>query len=340
MPKDVVRVAVVGVGHFGRNHARIYSSMEGVELAVVADLNEDRREAMCDQYGCKGVAQPSEIEGVDAVSVAVPTSNHAEVACHFLEQGIPVLVEKPIADSVAAATRIVETAREHDTFVGVGHVERFNPVVEAATKLGIRPLFIECHRLNPFSFRATDVGVVLDLMIHDLDVILHFVGSRVARVDAVGVGILSKNEDIANVRLTFENGAVANVTASRVAVQTMRKIRVFSPDSYISLDYERREGVIYRKSPKLTLDVVQKITEDPASLADLRGQESVFGDLLHQETIPLQERDALEMELANFVEAVRTHGQPAVTGDHGLEVVRIAHAILEEIETARAAAGQ
>ena len=243
MSDKPVRVAVVGVGHFGRNHARIYAGMEGVELAVVADLDEERREAMCDLYGCRGVSEPSEIEGVDAVSVAVPTSNHADVACHFLEQGIPVLVEKPIADSVEAAQRIVDTAREHDTFVGVGHVERFNPVVEAATKLGIHPLFIECHRLNPFSFRATDVGVVLDLMIHDLDVILHFVGSKVARVDAVGVGILSRNEDIANARLTFENGAVANVTASRVAVQTMRKIRVFSPDSYISLDYERREGV-------------------------------------------------------------------------------------------------
>jgi len=335
-----VRVAVVGVGHFGRNHARIYSRMEGAELAVIADLDEDRREAMCDQYGCMGVASHTEIEGVDAVSVAVPTSRHADVACHFLERGIPVLVEKPLADSVAAARRIVDTARENDTFVGVGHVERFNPVVEAATQLGIRPLFIECHRLNPFSFRATDVGVVLDLMIHDLDVILHFVDSRVERVDAVGVGILSQHEDIANARLTFENGAVANVTASRVAVATMRKIRVFSADSYISLDYERREGVIYRKSPKLTLDVIQKITEDPSSLADLRGQESVFGDLLHQETLPLEAHDALEKELANFVDAVRTGGKPAVTGDHGLEVVRIAHAILDRIDNSRAAAGQ
>jgi len=335
-----VRVAVVGVGHFGRNHARIYSRMEGAELAVVADLDDDRREAMCDQYGCVGVRDHTEIEGVDAVSIAVPTSRHADVACYFLERGIPVLVEKPIADSVEAATRIVETARANDSFVGVGHVERFNPVVEAASRLGIRPLFIECHRLNPFSFRATDVGVVLDLMIHDLDVILHFVGSRVERIDAVGVAILSQHEDIANARLTFENGAVANVTASRVAVQTMRKIRVFSSESYISLDYERREGVIYRKSPKLTLDVIQKITEDPSSLADLRGQESVFGDLLHQETLPLEAHDALEMELANFVEAVRTDGRPAVTGKHGLEVVRIAHAILEKIDRSRAAAGQ
>jgi len=340
MADKKVRVAVVGVGHFGRNHARIYSRMPDAELAVIADLDEERREAMCDQYGCKGVADHTEIEGVDAVSVAVPTSRHADVACHFLEQGIPVLVEKPIADSVDAARRIVRTARENDTFTAVGHVERFNPVVEAATSLGIRPLFIECHRLNPFSFRATDVGVVLDLMIHDLDVILHFVGSRVARVDAVGVAILSEHEDIANARLTFENGAVANVTASRVAVQTMRKIRVFSSESYISLDYERREGVIYRKSPKLTLDVIRKITEDPASLADLRGQESVFGDLLHQETLPLEARDALEMELANFVEAVRTNGKPAVTGDHGLEVVRIAHAILDRIADSQAAAGQ
>jgi len=340
VPGGDVRVAVVGVGHFGRNHARIYAGMEGVELAVVADPDADRRGAMCDLYGCRGVADHTEIGDIDAVSIAVPTSRHAEVACHFLERGIPVLVEKPLADSVEAAERIVETARRNDTFAGVGHVERFNPVVEAATQLGIRPLFIECHRLNPFSFRATDVGVVLDLMIHDIDVILHFVDSRVARVDAVGVGILSQHEDIANARLTFENGAVANVTASRVAVQTMRKIRVFSADSYISLDYERREGVIYRKSDKLTLDVIKQITENPESLSDLRGQESVFGDLLHQETLPLEERDALEMELGNFVEAVRSGGRPAVTGDHGSEVVRIAHEILDRIKTARAAAGQ
>ena len=335
-----VRVGVVGVGHFGRNHARIYAGMEGVELAVVADPDEDRREAMGDLYGCRGVSDYTEVDGVDAVSVAVPTVFHEKVACHFLERGIPVLVEKPLADSVAAAERIVATAKEHGTFVGVGHVERFNPVVKAATKLGIDPLFIECHRLNPFSFRATDVGVVLDLMIHDLDVILHFVKSKLAQVDAVGIGILSQYEDIANARLRFENGAVVNVTASRVAVQTMRKIRVFSPDSYISLDYGQREGVIYRKSPKLTLDLVKQITESPDSLADLKGQESVFGELLHQETMPLEERDALEMELGNFVEAVRRGGSPEVTGEHGLEVVRIAHAILAEIDRARAAAGQ
>jgi predicted dehydrogenase len=335
-----LRVAVIGVGHFGRNHARIYAGMDDVDLVAVADPDEDRCRAIGEQYGAKPVASHTEVGEVDAVSIAVPTSRHADVACWFLERGIPVLVEKPLADSVEAAERIASTARENDTFVGVGHVERFNPVVEAATSLGIRPLFIECHRLNPFSFRATDVGVVLDLMIHDLDVILHFVGSKVQQVDAVGVGILSQHEDIANARLKFENGAVANVTASRVAVQTMRKIRVFSPDSYISLDYGQREGIIYRKSPKLTLDLIKQITESPDSLADLKGQERVFGDLLHQETLPLEERDALEMELGNFVDAVRRGGSPEVTGEHGLEVVRIAHAILDEIDRARTAAGQ
>ena len=268
---------------------------------------------------------------MDAVSVAVPTVHHADVACWFLERGIPVLVEKPLADTVEAAERIVRTARENGTFVGVGHVERFNPVVVAATEMGISPLFIECHRLNPFSFRATDVGVVLDLMIHDLDVILHFMGSKVARVDAVGVNILSNHEDIANARLTFENGAVANVTASRVAVQTMRKIRVFSPDSYVSLDYGRRQGVIYRKSEKLTLDVVERITSDPDSLADLKGQESIFGDLLEMQEIPLPEHDPLEKELSNFVDCARSGDAPTVRGDHGLEVVRTAEAILAEI---------
>jgi len=334
-----LRVAVVGVGHFGRNHARVYASMPDIELVAVADPNRERCEAVGDQYGAAALSSHTEIGDVDAVSIAVPTIRHAEIACWFLERGIPVLVEKPLADSVRSAERIVRTARDAGTFVGVGHVERFNPVVVAATELGIRPIFIECHRLNPFSFRATDVGVVLDLMIHDLDVILHFVGSKVTRVDAVGIGILSEYEDIANARLTFANGAVANVTASRVAVQTMRKIRVFSPDSYISLDYGQRQGVLYRKSPKLTLDVVRQISSaDPASLADLRGKESVFGDLLHSETIPLPEHDPLEKELSNFIESVRSGRPPAVSGEHGVEVLRIADEIQQAIARAQAAA--
>jgi len=336
-PAGKVRVAVIGVGHFGRNHARIFASMPDVELVCVADPDATRRAAIAEQYRTRGVASHEEVGEVDAVSIAVPTVRHAEIAGWFLERRIPVLVEKPLADTIEAAERIVATARSRGTFVAVGHVERFNPVVVAAQKLGIRPLFIECHRLNPFSFRATDVGVVLDLMIHDLDVILHFVPSPVERVDAVGVGILSTHEDIANARIAFENGCVANVTASRVAVQTMRKIRVFSPDSYISLDYGRREGVIFRKSPKLTLDVVRKISENPESLADLRGKQSIFGELLQQETIPLPEHDPLEQELRNFVEAVRAKSSPSVTGEHGLKVLRIADAILREIGRHKAA---
>ena len=339
-PKDQLRVAVIGVGHFGRNHARIYASMPEVELVAVADPAADRCRAIADQYETRAVEDHTQVGDVDAVSIAVPTSRHADLACWFLERGIPVLVEKPLADTVKSAERIVEVARANHTFVNVGHVERFNPVVEAANSLGIKPLFIECHRLNPFSFRATDVGVVLDLMIHDLDVILHFVNSRVESVAAVGIPILSKHEDIANARITFSNGAVANVTASRVAVQTMRKIRVFSPDSYISLDYGRRVGVIYRKSPKLTMEVVRQITEDPESLADLRGQESVFGELLQSETIPLPDHDPLEKELKNFIESARAPDaeSPAVSGEHALEVLKTAYAVLDEIGRSQEAA--
>ncbi len=333
-----LRVAVIGVGHFGRNHARIYASMPEVELVAVADPKADRCQAIAEQYDTRAVADHADVGEVDAVSIATPTSRHADIACWFLERGIPVLVEKPLADTVEAAERVVEVAHRNRAFVGVGHVERFNPVVEAANSLGIQPLFIECHRLNPFSFRATDVGVVLDLMIHDLDVILHFVHSTVEHVAAVGIPILSRNEDIANARITFANGAVANVTASRVAVQTMRKIRVFSRDSYISLDYERREGVIYRKSPKLTMDVVRQITENPESLADLRGKESVFGELLDHETIPLPEHDPLEKELRNFIESAHAGDLPAVSGAHGLEVLKCAYAILDEIGRSQQAA--
>ena len=333
-----LRVGVVGVGHFGRNHARIYASMPEVELVAVADPKDDRVAAVAQQYGARAVADYQQLRDVDAVSVAVPTNRHAEIACWFLEQGIPVLVEKPLADSVEAAERIVDTARRNGTFVGVGHVERFNPVVVAAKELGIRPVFIECHRLNPFSFRATDVGVVLDLMIHDLDVILHFVHAPVEKVDAVGVEVLSRNEDIANARIVFQNGAVANVTASRVAVQTMRKIRVFSPDSYITLDYGKREGQIFRKDKNLTPEVMQRITEDPAAFTDPTGAESVFGKLLHAERIALPDHNPLEKELRDFIGSVRDRtGRPEVPGQHGLEVLKTAFAVLDGIKRSREA---
>ncbi len=336
--RSPLRVGVVGVGHFGRNHARIYASMPEVELVAVADPKVDRVSAVAQQYGARAVADHQQLSELDAVSVAVPTNRHAEIACWFLEQGIPVLVEKPLADTVEAAERIVDTARRNGTFVGVGHVERFNPVVVAAKELGIRPVFIECHRLNPFSFRATDVGVVLDLMIHDLDVILHFVRAPVERVDAVGVEVLSRNEDIANARIVFQNGAVANVTASRVAVQTMRKIRVFSPDSYITLDYGKREGQIFRKDKDLTPEVMQRITEDPSAFTDPSGAESVFGKLLHAERIALPEHDPLERELRDFIGSVRERtGQPEVSGQHGLEVLRTAFAVLDGIKRSREA---
>ena len=336
--RSPLRVGVVGVGHFGRNHARIYASMPEVELVAVADPKEDRVSAVAQQYGARAVADHQKLSELDAVSVAVPTNRHAEIACWFLEQGIPVLVEKPLADSVEAAERIVDTARRNGTFVGVGHVERFNPVVVAAKELGIRPVFIECHRLNPFSFRSTDVGVVLDLMIHDLDVILHFVRARVQRVDAVGVEVLGRNEDIANARIVFQNGAVANVTASRVAVQTMRKIRVFSPDSYITLDYGKREGQIFRKDKDLTPEVMQRITEDPSAFTDPSGAESVFGKLLHAERIALPEHDPLERELRDFIGSVRERtGQPEVSGQHGLEVLKTAFAVLDGIKRSREA---
>ena len=336
--RSPLRVGVVGVGHFGRNHARIYASMPEVELVAVADPKGDRVSAVAQQYGARAVADYQQLSELDAVSVAVPTNRHAEIACWFLEQGIPVLVEKPLADSVEAAERIVDTARRNGTFVGVGHVERFNPVVVAAKELGIRPVFIECHRLNPFSFRSTDVGVVLDLMIHDLDVILHFVRARVQRVDAVGVEVLGRNEDIANARIVFQNGAVANVTASRVAVQTMRKIRVFSPDSYITLDYGKREGQIFRKDKDLTPEVMQRITEDPSAFTDPSGAESVFGKLLHAERIALPEHDPLERELRDFIGSVRERtGQPEVSGQHGLEVLKTAFAVLDGIKRSREA---
>lgn len=299
-----LRVAVVGVGHFGRNHARVYAQMEGVELAAVADPNHERCAAVAEQYRTRGVPDHTQVGRVDAVSIAVPTSLHAEVACWFLERGVPVLVEKPLADSVKAAEGIVAAARRNGTFVGVGHVERFNPVVVAATELGIRPIFIECHRLNPFSFRSTDVGVVLDLMIHDLDIVLSLDGSEAVQVDAVGVPVLTPKVDIANARLRFASGLIANLTASRVSAEKVRKFRVFSPKTYISVDFAAREGQVYR-------------------LVEVDGKPDI-----QVERTAAPDEEPLRRQLEAFIHAARTGGPPLVSGADGRRALALAHTVL------------
>src|SRR5713101_9941976 len=253
-----MRVGVVGVGHIGSNHARLYAEIPSAEFAAVYDVDLVRGNAIGRKFGSTPTKSLDEfIEIVDAASVATPTNTHYEIARSLLERGKHVLVEKPITDNTGNASELADLAARNGLILQVGHVERFNPVLSALEKHQTHPRFIEAHRLSPYTERSTDIGVVLDLMIHDLEVILHFVRSPLWSIDAVGVPVLSRSEDIANVRLHFEDGCVTAVTASRISPERMRKIRVFQEDAYLSLDYEKQSGEIYRReSGKITRDKV------------------------------------------------------------------------------------
>jgi predicted dehydrogenase len=286
----------------GRNHARIYSLLEGVELAAVYDADRARAEAVCAEFGGVAVDTLDDLAAhCDLASVAVPTVAHCEVGCHLLEKGIHVLIEKPIAATVADARALVETSRRCERLLAVGHVERFNPVLTQLESRLTQPRFIEAHRLSPFPNRSMDIGVVLDLMIHDLEVILHLVKSPVVGIDAVGVSVLTSTEDIANARLRFENGCVANVTASRISPERLRKIRVFQEDCYLSLDYQQQEGQMYAK------------VDTGIAKFD----------------VEIEKGEPLMGELQSFVDAVARGETPAVTGQQGLAALELALKVTE-----------
>ncbi|MBI4464769.1 MAG: Gfo/Idh/MocA family oxidoreductase, partial [Acidobacteria bacterium] len=242
---QATKVAVVGVGRFGRQHVRVYHELPEAELVGVYDADAARCEEVAQEYGCRAFARLEDLYGhVQAASVAVPTESHAEIGCKLLEAGIDVLVEKPMARSLAEADALIAAAEKHNRILQVGHLERFNPAVEAAHAIAHSPLFFEVHRLSVFSPRSLDVDVVLDLMIHDLDIVLSLVDSEPEEIHAVGLPVLSPKVDIANVRLCFQNGCVANFTASRVSTEQVRKLRWFQPQEYISVDYARQDGVV------------------------------------------------------------------------------------------------
>ena len=244
------RVAVIGAGVFGRHHLRILKQSEHAELTAVVDPNPERAQAASAEFGCSAASSISQLFGtIDAAVVAAPTSAHAEIGCALLENGIDVLVEKPIAASHAEGERLVETAAAHGRILQIGHLERFNPAIAALQKILTVPLFFEIHRLSLFSPRSLDVDVVLDLMIHDLDIVLAMVGEEPAEIRAAGIRILSEKVDIANVRLAFATGCVANLTASRVSTERVRKLRLFQPNQYVSLDYEKQAAASFTVSP-------------------------------------------------------------------------------------------
>jgi len=301
---DLIKVVVVGVGHLGSRHARIYSELPGVELVGVLDSDPERTEEIAEQYHCQPFAKLAEIpSSVEAISVVVPTDRHYEVAAELMERGYHLLIEKPITDNVSHARELLRVAERSNLLLQVGHVERFNPGILEIEKIVKTPRFIECHRNAPFQPRGTEVGVVLDLMIHDLDIILYLVSSPVASLEAVGATILSQHEDIANARIKFKNGCIANITTSRVSPAKMRKIRIFQDDAYISLDYMAQTAQIYRKEAG-----------------------RIFADELQ---IPRGE--PLKLELESFVEAVRLGGKPQVPAEGSLAALEVAVAVTDDV---------
>ena len=301
----MLKVGVIGVGHLGKHHARIYSELDGVRLVGVADIISERAEQVASEHGAQAFVDYRDLMGqVDAVSVAVPTEKHTSIGEDCLDRGIDVLVEKPIAQNLDQARAMIRAAEESGRILQVGHVERFNPVVEAARRVATRPQFFEIHRLTVFSMRSLDIDVVLDLMIHDIDIVLSLVDSPVAEIRAVGIPVLSEKADIANVRLEFEDGCVANMTASRVSTEQVRKLRFFQPHAYVSLDYAAQKGHV------LSLD----------------------GGQIRQEKLEPPQTEPLRAQLEAFALAVAKREIPVVTGEDGLRALDVALAVHREIE--------
>jgi predicted dehydrogenase len=305
------RVAVVGVGYLGRFHVEKYAAEPEVELVGVVDIDAERARQAAERFGCRAFSDAREIHGlVDCASVVVPTPLHRAIGTGLLEAGIDVLVEKPIAATLDEARDLVRVAEERGRILQVGHLERFNPAIRALAELLTRPRFLECHRLAPFVERGTDVDVVLDLMIHDLDVILSMMRSPVAAIEAVGVPVITNSPDIANARIRFADGAIANVTASRVSLKRERKLRIFQHDTYISLDYGEKRMRICRRGQA-----------PPGGLAPIEVEERT-----------VEGEDALAEEIRGFLGAVRTRQPPLVSGREGLRAVELAYQILERVE--------
>ena len=305
-----LRVGVVGVGHIGRNHARLYAELASAEFTAIYEIDPIKAKQLAVEFGVAAADSLDEFaDKIDAASIATPTSSHFEVAHQLLVRGKHLLVEKPIAENTADASRLAALAVEHDLVLQVGHVERFNPVLSALEERLTHPRFIEAHRLSPYPNRSTDIGVVLDLMIHDLEIILHLVRSPVQTIDAVGVPVLSRGEDIANARLRFENGCVANITSSRISPERMRKIRVFQEDAYLSLDYQTQTGEIYRRS----------------------------ATGIDRKNVEIEREEPLKRQLASFIECAATGRAPKVSGFQATAALELAVEITRRIDVARAA---
>jgi predicted dehydrogenase len=321
-----IKCGVVGVGSLGQHHARIYASLLGTEFAGVFETDTARAKEICAKYNCRRFASLDELgEVCDAVSIVVPTDKHAEIALPLLAKGCHLLIEKPICASLAEAEQVLASAQKNNCLVQVGHVEHFNPVMAFLEKEAGRSRYITAERLAPYQTRGTEVGVVLDLMIHDIGIVLALVKSPLARIDSVGIQVLSKTEDIANARLQFENGCVANLSASRLSLKKAREIRIFQDNAYLSLDFMNQSGHLVKKSDLITYGLKMKI-----GLVKPGDHSSIP---VHQ--IPIEKGEPLALELAHFVESVTKAQQPKVGGALGKSALEVAIAITEQIRSAK-----
>ena len=305
-----IRVGIVGVGYLGKYHLEKYLGIQGVDVVGICDTNQETGKRIAEENGIPYTGDYREFIGtVDAVSVVVPTVHHHRVAIDFLNAGVDVFVEKPITTSLVEAQSLIDTAESRGLILQVGHLERFNPAVLALNGTMREPMFIESHRLSPFPDRSVDIDVILDLMIHDIDIILNIVKSPIRHIDAVGVPIITDQVDIVNARLNFESGCVANVTASRVSLEKMRKIRIFQSDAYISIDYAAQKIEVYKR------------------IGDGKDHFSIV-----KQDMDISPSDYLGDEIRSFVEAVRTRGTPSVTGRDGKRALEVAMLIRERLE--------
>ena len=298
------RIAVIGTGHLGSIHAKIYKELPSCRLIGICDVQEEKLRTIATSLNVEGYADYRDLfDKADAVSIATPTKSHYKIAAEFLQHGIHALVEKPFTMNLKEADSLISIARRKDLILQVGHIERFNSAFSATKKIIKEPKFIECHRLSPFPNRSLDVGAVLDIMIHDIDIVLGLVRSKIKRIESIGINVLTPFEDIANTRITFKNGCVANLTASRVSDEIMRKIRIFQESTYISLDYKEARACVYRKE----------------------------GSKITKEDLPIEKEQPLQKELASFIECVTAHKEPLVSGPVAREAVAVALAIQKQI---------
>ncbi|MCX5642859.1 MAG: Gfo/Idh/MocA family oxidoreductase [Candidatus Omnitrophica bacterium] len=306
----MIKLAVVGAGHMGENHIRVYSRKPGVKVTAICDPDEARGGRLAKEYGATWFADYRKaIPEIDAASIAVPTNLHHRVASAFLSAGKPILLEKPIASTAEEGAELVRISRQKNVPLQIGHVERFNPAVQRLTQELKTPKYLEIHRMGPFKGRGIEVSVVADLMIHDIDLVLDLVNSEIKEVSALGLSAFTKSADIATSRLTFANGVVANLTASRISDQSMRKIRVFESNKYWSLDCECQELVCYRKNP----DESWQNKEKPG-----------LADLIIREPIAVEKAETLSLEIDSFLKIVAEGGEPIVTGNDGLAALKVA----------------